>query len=183
MNGLIDAVFSVRAVLEDLGVAHALIGGMAANLFREEPRATADVDVMLLVRPAEVSALIERFRSDGWKVESFGNEAQQLRLRRAKLPRVDCILATTDFERSAVTRAVEFEIEGRSLKVVAPDDLVVLKLIAGRARDYETVVAMLNAGRVRLDPAYIEAWLEQFGVKERWARALEEARREATDGR
>lgn len=181
MNSLLDALFAVHDVLTGADIPHALCGGLAANLYREEVRATVDVDVAVAIAPARVVDLVERLEETGWTVEPYWHQGEQLRLTRKNLPRVDCILATTDYERHAIEQAVPARIEGRQVKVLTAEDLIVYKLIAGRARDYEAVAAIINTRGERLDTDYISGWLEQFGVADRWERAGEEARREARE--
>lgn len=178
-SSLLDALFAVHDVLATADIPHALCGGLAANLYREEVRATVDVDVAVAVAPARVVDLVQRFEEAGWTVEPYWRQGEQLRLTRSDLPRVDCLLATTDYERQAIEQAVPARIEGRQLSVLTAEDLIVSKLIAGRARDYEAVAAIINTRGERLDVEYISGWLEQFGVAERWERAKEEALREA----
>lgn len=180
-GSLTDALLAVHDVLAASDIPHALCGGLAANLYREEVRATVDVDVAVAVAPARVVVLVQKFEDQGWKVEPYWRQGEQLRLTRKDLPRIDCILATTDYERKAIDQAVPARIEGHELTVLTPEDLIVFKLIAGRARDYEAVAAIINARGDRLDVDYITGWLEQFGVTERWARAKEEARRESEE--
>lgn len=175
MKSLTDSLFAVHEVLDGAGVQHALCGGLAANLYREELRATSDVDIAVVADGARVVELVDVFAAAGWKSEPY---REQLRLSRASHPRVDCIVATTDYERAAIERAVSARIEGRSIKVLTPEDLVVLKLVAGRARDYEAVAAIINSRGRTLDVAYIKGWLDQFGMPEAWERALAEAKRE-----
>lgn len=180
MSGtLTHALLAVHDVLVAAKVPHALCGGLAANLYREEVRATVDVDLAVAIEPARVVDLVQKFSDAGWKVEPYWRHGQQLRLTRSDLPRVDCILATSDYERSAIEHAVSARIEGHELSVLTAEDLIVFKLIAGRARDYEAVAAIINARGERLDLDYITGWLEQVGVSDRWERAKEEARREA----
>lgn len=52
-------------------------------------------------------------------------------------------------------------------------------LVAGRARDYEAVAAVVNARGDDLDARYVGRKLEGLGMTDRWDRALEEAEREA----
>lgn len=59
--------------------------------------------------------------------------------------------------------------------VVTPENLIVYKLIAGRGHDYEAVGAIVNTIKT-LDTAYVQGWLEQLDVADRWQRAIEEAR-------
>jgi len=176
---LTDALLAVHGLLDEAAVPHALCGGLAANLYRREARATADVDLAVVAGPSRLVALTRTFESQGWEVEPYWRHGEQLRLSRPDLPRVDCILATTDFERSAIERSVPFTIEGEELRVLAAEDLIVLKLAAGRARDYEAVAAVINSMGARLDVGHITGWLDQLGVSGAWERALEEARLEA----
>ncbi|HEX9711527.1 MAG TPA: hypothetical protein VGB52_03115 [Actinomycetota bacterium] len=176
---LTDALLAVHDILEAVGVPHALCGGLAANLYREEVRATSDVDLAVAVGPAHIVDLVKRFADHGWRAEPYWRQGEQLRLTRGDLPRVDCLVATTDYERTAIERSTLATIEGHELHVLAAEDLIVFKLVAGRARDYEAVAAIINARGGRLDVEYIKGWLEQFGRPEAWARAVDEARREA----
>lgn len=176
---LTDALLAVHDVLDAAGVPHALCGGLAANLYREEVRATSDVDLAIAVGPARLVDLVRTFTAQGWRAEPYWRQGEQLRLTRRALPRVDCLVATTDYERAAIDRSVPVEIEGRELRVLAAEDLIVFKLVAGRARDYEAVAAIINARGDKLDVDYVTAWLEQLGAPDAWERAVDEARREA----
>lgn len=179
MSGtLTDALLAAHSVLEAHIVPHALCGGLAANLYREEVRATSDVDVMVTLGPAELVDIVRVFEAAGWRAEPYWRQSQQIRLSRPDLPRVDCLIATTDYERAAIEHAVPIEIEGQPLRVLTAEDLIVFKLVAGRARDYEAVAAIINAHRGSLDIGYITGWLGQFGAENAWARALEDAARE-----
>jgi len=168
-------------VLEANDVAYALAGGMAANLYRSEVRATEDIDLSIKVRALQIEELSEAFRAAGWKVEPTSKACEQLRLSREGFPRVDCLVAATDLEASAIARASTVSVGGRPLRVLRPEDLLVLKLIAGRARDYDAAGNIINELGSQLDAAYITGWLDQFGMAERWQLALEEAERQRTD--
>jgi predicted nucleotidyltransferase len=179
MGSLTDALLAVHAVLDAADIPHALCGGLAANLYRTEVRATSDVDLVIAIGPSRLLDLVGTFTEEGWRVESFWRKSEQIRLSRSDLPRVDCLVATTDYERAAIDRAIPAEIAGREVRVLTPEDLIVFKLVAGRARDYEAVAAIINARGGKLDVEYIRGWLEQYEVSEAWERALDEARREA----
>lgn len=180
MNGtLTQALLAVHVILEESEVAHALCGGLAANLYRDEVRATSDVDLAIAIGPARLVDLVRSFEDDGWRAEPYWRRAEQLRLTRHDLPWVDWLVAATDYERAAIDRAVPAEIEGRIVRVLTAEDLIVFKLIAGKARDYEAVAAIINARGGRLDVDYITGWLDQIGTPEAWERAEVEARREA----
>jgi len=178
-GSLTEALLAVHDVLANAGVKHALCGGLAANLYRDEVRATSDVDLAVILSPTRSIELVGVLSDAGWTAEPYWRKSEQLRLTRAELPRVDCIIATTDYERAAIDRAVQANIEGTPINVLSAEDLIIFKLMAGRARDFEAVAAIINTLGDRLDTDYITGWLEQFGVPDVWLRAKEEAKREA----
>lgn len=179
MGTLTQALLAVHEILEAAEIPHALCGGLAANLYREEVRATSDVDLAIAITPTGLFGLVDAFSEGGWGIEPYWRKHEQLRLTRPDLPRVDCIIATSDYERAAIERSTRADIEGQELAVLTAEDLIVFKLISGRARDFEAVAAIINARSGRLDVPYITGWLEQFDAGDAWVRANEEARSEA----
>jgi hypothetical protein len=180
VESLTDTLLSVHDTLGALGVKHALCGGLAANLYRKEMRATTDVDFYVVIVPTELVAVSQAFEREGWTAHPYWRQGQLLRLDREGFPRVDCLIAATDYEKSTVENAVEHEIAGRSVPVVTPEDLAVYKLAAGRLRDWETVAAMINSVD-DLDEQYIVEMLDEIGMADRWDRAKAEAVLEAQD--
>jgi hypothetical protein len=176
---LIKTLLAVHAVLEETGVAHALCGGMAANLYREELRTTVDVDLYVICAAPQVVGLARTFEGKGWSVHPAWEKAELIRLDRDDLPRVDLLIAGTDFERQAVRRATPAPVEGHAIPVLRAEDLIVFKLAAGRYRDYEAVAAIINTRGDDLDTEFIEDALSELGMEERWTTALEGAEREA----
>jgi uncharacterized nucleotidyltransferase DUF6036 len=178
LSSLVDALVEAHEILEGTDVAHALCGGIAANLYREDVRATMDVDFYLVVGAAELVGLARTFEAAGWRAQPYWRKAELLRMEKHDTPRVDCLIASTDYERSAIRRAVEARVEGTRIPVLTPEDLIVFKLVAGRARDYEAVAAIVNAMSDDLDVDYVVDILERLGISDRWARASDEAARE-----
>jgi predicted nucleotidyltransferase len=171
-------LLAVHRILEEEGVAHALCGGIAANLYREEIRATVDVDLCVVCSAPGLVALSRTFEERGWTAHPAWRQAELLRLRRDDHPRVDLLVAATSFERRAVERAASFRIGKETMRVLTPEDLIVFKLVAGRSRDFEAVAAIINTQGTTLDADFISASLSDLGLGDRWERALDEAQRE-----
>jgi predicted nucleotidyltransferase len=176
-GSLLDALLAAHEILDDVGATHALCGGLAANLYRTELRATSDVDVVIGVSPVTLVEVVERFERGGWTANASWHQGEQVRLVHPDLGRVDLLVAGTDFEHAALDHAVPSTIAG--VRVVTPEDLIVMKTVAGRARDVEAVVAILVARGETLDAAYIADWVAAFGATQTWERAQLEAQLEA----
>jgi hypothetical protein len=146
-----------RALLEARGIVAVLIGAHAANRYRVEVRHTVDVD--LLVQDVDAAATV--LRSAGFDIREIADEEDRayLLFARRGTEVVDVLLAETELQRIAMSRAVD--------GVVTPEDLIVLKLIAGRPRDIDDIRSIIAAG-VSLDAAYIVRWANEWDVIDTW---------------
>ena len=147
--------------LRSLGGEVALIGALAALRYRNQPRETTDVDFLI----REMRDLPTRLEEDGYEVKVMaepGEPEPYLAVLRGKGVRVDLMAARTDFQRSALDRAVD--------GVITVEDVIVFKLLAWRARDRADIDSILSAGH-ELDEDYIEHWVEEWQVADRWAQA------------
>jgi predicted nucleotidyltransferase len=75
---------------------------------------------------------------------------------------VDLLVGIFDYERQAIERAVETDIEGVPMRVCTAEDLVIHKVIADRAKDWIDIEGVLMRQRGKLDINYIRDWLTQF---------------------
>jgi hypothetical protein len=147
--------------LRSLGGQVALIGALAAVRYRSGPRETTDVD--FLVR--EIGDLPARLEGDGYEVKTMaepGDSEPYLLMVRGNGVRVDVMAAQTEFQRSALDRAVD--------GVITVEDVIVFKLLAWRPRDRADIASILAAGH-GLDETYIEHWAREWQVADRWAQA------------
>lgn len=150
--------------LRDLGVDHALVGGLAVSV-RSEPRFTRDVDLAVAVgHDREAEQLVAELRARSWfVVESLEQEAAG-RLAAVRLsespswgPVVDLLFASSGIEGVIVERADELEVlPGVTVRVATAADLVVLKLLAvadDRPQDEQDLRSLVPL----LSPADVEA--------------------------
>ena len=152
-------------ILDRLDIRWAVMGALAAERYRDEKRFTTDAD--LLIDGAR--GVIEAFEAEGYRVNAMaepGGDPYVIYVR-GKGDRLDLIVAETEFQLSALDRAVDH--------VITAEDLVVFKLIAWRGKDRDDVESILRTGR-QLDVAYIERWAREWEVFDRW----EEVRRRHT---
>lgn len=145
------------------------IGGQAV-LLHGMPRFTQDIDVTLARGPEDVATIVAACTALGLEplvedLASFARETFVCPLRdRASGIRVDLILSTTPYEHAAIGRAVEVDIGGERVPFASAEDLILLKLFAGRARDLEDAGSVVDRQGPRLDWRYLERWAAEFAA-------------------
>lgn len=72
---------------------------------------------------------------------------------------LDIVLAGPGIEDQFFDRAQSREVEGTIVRLASPEDLIVMKLLAGRPKDVEDVSAIVAAYGDGLDTEYIERTL------------------------
>lgn len=144
-----------------------LIGGQAV-LLHGRPRLTEDIDVTLGVDPSrlpDVRAVCDVLRLDPLPqdVEQFVRQTFVLPARhRDTALRVDFVFSSTPYERQAIARAVWVTLAGVSVPFATAEDLIIHKLFAGRAVDWEDALGVARRKARELDWSYIERWAGEF---------------------
>lgn len=153
--------------LDGHGIPYMIIGGQAVLLYGR-PRLTRDIDITLGV-DTDKFALIEAACAAlnlRILVENARDFAQDTKVLPAEEPdskvRVDFIFSFTPYEAQAIANAKDVSIEGYPVKFASCEDLIIHKMIAGRAVDEEDVVSILARNRGSIDLKYIENWLGKF---------------------
>ena len=147
-------------------IPYMVIGGQAVLLYGE-PRLTRDIDITLGVGVRELNKLKETISSLGLKIlverdEEFVEKNMVLPTLDEKSGiRVDFIFSFSPYGRQAIERAKDIKL-GRSLvRFASLEDVVIHKVIAGRARDLEDIKSILLKNQ-KYDSDYIEKWLKEF---------------------
>lgn len=162
------ALSSLGRIFEQLEIRWVLIGAMAANRYRGSARLTQDVDLLVSDLGPGLEAVTRALDSEGWKLRWSNPEGEILRLRHPELGPADILVAGTDYQHEAISRARTESLEdGHPVAILAPEDVIVHKLIAGRAQDIADIEAIL-ATDVRLDDDYIERWSSFWEVDDLW---------------
>jgi hypothetical protein len=170
-----DSISTVVArladVLEQSGETYAF-GGAIALAAWSEPRATADVDVVIWVAQDRIEVAIELVRDAGAEVQA--EQARQGALERGMFicrlggVRVDVFVPSIPFYAEAATRRVRTTIAGRSTWVHSAEVLAVFKLLFFRAKDLVDVERMLQVRGVDFDRSFVRAALvDLLGEDER----------------
>jgi hypothetical protein len=161
---VVDLLADLDAALRRVGARWYLFGAQAAILYGAA-RLTADVDVTVDPGSLPTSTLVDalsgaRFSLRVADAEGFVERTRVLPLlhERSGIP-CDVVLAGPGIEELFFDRLHAQPVGGVEVPVIAADDLVALKILAGRPKDLDDVAAILRAQGGRLDLARARATL------------------------
>lgn len=145
LNQTLDLLSELRA--SGLIDGFALIGGLAVSAW-SPPRATMDVDMLVLARTETLDRLVQALCDAGLNAElrRGGYDDPVPFLIRADL--LDIIVATKKYEAETIANSIAVNIAGRDIPVASPEYLIILKLKAGGPQDLLDVKELLSSNLV-----------------------------------
>lgn len=150
----------------------ALIGG-AAMVLRVRARPTLDVDLVVTAEGADVDLVLDRAREVGFTLDS---DPQTRSLAEEGLVQLDgpvgresfgadLIFVDSPFLARVVARATPVSVGTFTLPVATLEDLLLLKLEAGRGIDLDDAIAIKDAFEETLDRAYLAEQADTLGLR------------------
>ncbi len=186
LNDPVAVLLAAFQALERAGVEAAAYGGLALAVYGE-PRETKDADLAVAgvsaaqgeaaLRAAgfDVMLAFDRMRFGGQLVSRLtliGGAAGSLNTADLVEPR------SSRYAHEVLARSLTGSLRQEPLRVVSPEDFVVLKILATRERDLEDVVTVVRSLANRIDMKLIERELEALAIEisdhdvmGRWQRA------------
>ena len=152
---VVELLTALAAVMAKRGLRWYLFGAQAAIIWGS-PRLSADADITAQLPPEEVEPFIEAMRRNGFHVvisdSDFVESTRVLPFvhQSTRMP-VDVVLAGPGLEQEFLQRAVSVDLGSTSIPVISPEDLIVTKVLAGRAKDIEDVRSVTHERRGSLD--------------------------------
>ncbi|HJV04580.1 MAG TPA: nucleotidyltransferase [Actinomycetota bacterium] len=119
------------SIVEEAGVPYGVIGGLASVVVGRPRRVTGSADIDLFLRPDEVDQVLASFERRGFDTERH-EETWIYKARKDGIT-VDLIFRSSGevyLDEQMVRRLRTAEFEGRRLRVVSPEDLLVMKAVA-----------------------------------------------------
>jgi len=145
-------------------IPYMVIGGQAVLLYGE-PRLTKDIDITLGIgigRLKEVNSIMQKVNLKILVDENFVQNTMVLLAIDEKTGiRVDFIFSFSLYEKQAIKRATDIKFGYTIVKYASLEDLVIHKIIAGRAIDIEDVRSIILKNP-DYDAKYIKRWLQKF---------------------
>ncbi|MDH3718054.1 MAG: nucleotidyl transferase AbiEii/AbiGii toxin family protein [Planctomycetota bacterium] len=160
------ALADVAIILDRLAISYAVMGGLAVRVYGI-PRATYDVDLTISLERERLPELFDALENAGYSipkpyrsgwVDEVGNLPLvkfRLYLSKGRGIDVDVFLAECDFLREVISRRRMATLGDQEIWLVSPEDLILLKLVAGRPRDVADVGDVLFTQR-ELDKHYMQ---------------------------
>ncbi len=161
-----ELITKIAHLLNEQNIPYMIIGGQAVLLYGE-PRFTRDVDISLGL-DAEGFLLIKnicellslRILPD--KPQAFVQDTMVLPCMEEETGiRIDFIFTNTEYEHNAIKKAAVFDFGGIPVHFAGKEDVIILKIIAGRERDFEDIRSILLKNK-DIDENYIVKNLKIF---------------------
>jgi hypothetical protein len=149
---------------------YALIGAWALAVWGR-PRATNDLDFLVLVNEDNVDRLCNRLTQAGLEFDETWQEWNpmlrgcQFRFQSQGIT-IDVMRPRDPHDQQIFQRKRKKRIDGRYYWVVSPEDFLLQKLKVGRPRDFEDAMSVMERRGKELDHAYLEQWARKLGVTE-----------------
>jgi hypothetical protein len=174
----------ITVALEANAIPYMLTGSLASSMYGV-PRATNDIDVVILPTREQLMAVVQLFQRTG--LTAAPEAAAEALRRRSQFNIVDLphglkvdLIIRKDREFSVVEfgRRETHEVEGVRLTIATPEDVLLAKLewskIGESERQLIDAAGILTVQGVSLDMPYIEHWVHELGLETQWsaARAL-----------
>jgi hypothetical protein len=160
----------VTACLRREQISYALIGAWALAAWGR-PRATADLDFLVLVNEEDLERLGTRMVQAGMEPDETWQEWNpmlrgfQLRFQSQGVT-VDIMRPRDPHDRQVFRRRRKKRMDGRYYWVVSAEDFIMQKLKVGRPRDFEDAISVVERYRKAFDLAYLEHWARKLEVRD-----------------
>ena len=160
-----EVLAALGTCFDSLGVRWYLFGAQAA-IFHGVARLTADVDVTVLPGLHSTGRLASVMEANGFRLRVTATDDFVARTRvlpfvhsATRLP-VDVVLAGPGIEEQFLDRAEFHVLEGVRVPIATVEDLVTMKILAGRPKDLDDAKGMLRARSEEIDLDHVRRMLQ-----------------------
>jgi hypothetical protein len=180
------AIASLLAqILSTANIPYYITSGVAA-IAHGEPRATIDLDVVILINITDLPALAANFEANGFYVAGLENvingSLRCLNITHLEtIENVDLMISgREEYDLIKFDRSRFYTLPGSGeVAIASPEDVIISKLIWRRAsqsdKQWRDILGILKVQQEKLDFVYLREWVARFGLDEDWQRAKVEA--------
>ena len=169
-------LIKVAEILDRLNIPYMITGGIAVLVWGR-PRFTADIDVIVELKPEHIDKLeiaLRQLSSVGYIDKDAMEEALS---RHGEFNFIDgstgmkvdfWILSKDSFDASRLKRRIAKEILGQKVYFISPEDLILSKLRwyqkSQSTRHLEDAESVIKVSGGKLDVQYLKTWAEKQGT-------------------
>ena len=149
-------------------IPYMIIGGQAVLLYGR-PRLTRDIDITLGIDTDKFESIEGVCKKLKLRilVENPQDFARDTKVLPAEEPdskvRIDFIFSFSPYEAQAIKNARQVLIDDYPVRFASCEDIIIHKMVAGRAIDEEDVKSILAKNKDAIDFEYVNTWLSEFG--------------------
>ena len=168
MNRLEQTLIKIAKLFLENDIPYMLIGGYSMVL-HGCPRFTEDLDITLGVDIDAFDKILNvvsnDFRTLVANPKEFAEKTNVLLLESVNTGiRIDLVFSFIDFERQAIEKAETVIINNIPIKNVNIENLLVYKMLAGRERDKEDVINLLNLRYEKIDKEQVSEKIKELSL-------------------
>ena len=170
---LLEALSLASRALEAAGLPHVFIGGIAVSAW-SRPRTTLDLDVLVLSPDSAAEPVLQALRGEGFELDLTGIHREKMLAGFRAMVRpskhgspisLDVLVSDNPVVAEIIHRSCRRTLAGTTFAVPAAEDLVVLKLQAGRPQDVADALAVLEAQAAALNQDLLQAQARLFDLE------------------
>lgn len=168
----------IAQILEKLEIPYFITGGMAVLMWGR-PRFTADIDILIEFKFTDIDKLEVALSALGEAGYIDKDAMREALLREGEFNFIDgdtgvkvdfWILKKNSFDVIRMKRKVPWNILGREVYFISPEDLILNKLLwceeSQSSRHLEDAESVFKISGDRLDKKYLKLWAEKLNVSE-----------------
>jgi hypothetical protein len=176
-------LLDVIDILNELRIPYAVVGAFAVS-FYGVPRSTRDADAIVWLGDTTTGLLhiasrsqAAGYRADVKRGETDDPVAGAIIIKDAHENQVDLLLGIRGMDPDAASRCVSESLLDSSVRIIAAEDLIPMKIFAGGPQDIQDVRGMLQVSGASLNLDLLRGLARRYGSDA--ARTLEELIRES----
>jgi hypothetical protein len=185
-EGVVATLRHAWLTFEQLDAPMAVIGGLAISAWNHI-RYTRDADLLIAIDDSEIERILTLALAAGFSPKRLPPVLQiddqkiiqfYFTPPEGLLPfQLDILLAGSEYQQIALQRRSPQVIPGldHPVDVLRPEDLILLKLYAGRVIDRADAAMLLRENRDEIDFAYLTNWIKRQQLETEYAEIWSEA--------
>ncbi len=181
-----ELLIKISNILDALKIRYAVTGGYAVSVWGR-PRYTADIDIIVELEEKNIKPLAKELLNIAKDVYADEDMMRDALVHKGEFNfiepeyglKVDFFVQGNDsYAKLKFKRAVPRDNFGHRIFFVAPEDLILSKLVWSRQsmsfKQFEDIKTILKNDNIKLDMEYLEDWSQKQDTAEILARLLDE---------